>query len=365
MRSGATAGGLSRRLALVSPVALLVAATIAVPLPPASGAATTAGFGPLGGPAGCLLGPGETSPKGAGSCGEGKGLVDPNAVAVSPDGMSVYVVSGVAGSTEASSFGSLAILKREPTSGGIAEVGCLSSDGTDGRDGASGACTPTPSLLGADGVAVSPDGSTVFVASSYSSSVVAFARNPSDGTLKRLGCIGHFPCAAGNVFYGSSSLVVGAGNRSLYVAAPIAGAISALTVPSTPPESGGGSGASAPEPTLASLFAGLGNQSVGLPCIAVNGSDGICEVGVAMQGVGSLTLGPEGKQLYGTAPGSDAVDVFTPNADGTLTETSCLKVNAPPGLCKSSSLMNSPRALAVSPDGKNVYAGDSNEEGGR
>src|SRR5271166_5621029 len=245
MRSGATAGGLSRRLALVSPVALLVAATIAVPLPPASGAATTAGFGPLGGPAGCLLGPGETSPKGAGSCGEGKGLVDPNAVAVSPDGMSVYVVSGVAGSTEASSFGSLAILKREPTSGGIAEVGCLSSDGTDGRDGASGACTPTPSLLGADGVAVSPDGSTVFVTSSFSGAVVAFARDPATGLLTRLGCFQFRPpvgsgCPPANVFSSSAAVVSGANDKAIYIAAPTDGAISTLTAGLVTPPAGAG-----------------------------------------------------------------------------------------------------------------------------
>ena len=126
----------------------------------------------------------------------------PSAVAVSPDGNNVYVVSGKTEPTVAASFGSLAILKRDPATGAISEIGCLSSDGTDGRDGASGACTATPSLLGADGVTVSADGHTVFVASNESASVVAFSRDPATGLLTRLGCFQYHPypgsgCAAG------------------------------------------------------------------------------------------------------------------------------------------------------------------------
>jgi DNA-binding beta-propeller fold protein YncE len=82
-------------------------------------------------------------------------------------------------------------------------------------------------------------------------------------------------------------------------------------------------------------------------------------VGIATQGLDSLALSPDGKQLYGAAPGSNAVDVFTPDATGTLTETSCLKAAPPPGLCHGSSLMTSPTLLAISPDGRNVYGADS------
>ncbi len=78
----------------------------------------------------------------------------------------MYVVGGVAGNSVALSYGAIAILKRDPTTGALAETGCISTDGTDGRDGASGACASEPSLLGASGVSVSPDGSTVYVTSS-------------------------------------------------------------------------------------------------------------------------------------------------------------------------------------------------------
>ena len=57
------------------------------------------------------------------------------------------------------------------------------------------------------------------------------------------------------------------------------------------------------------------------PCIAVNGFDGSCAVGTAMQGVGALTLSPDGKDLYAVAEGSHAIDEITPTAAEPLAET--------------------------------------------
>lgn len=345
------------------------------------------GFGPLTGPDGCLVAPeAGSSDNSTSRCAVGNALVGAHAVAVSPDGANVYVAGGVAGTSVATSFGAVVILKRDPTTGAISETGCLSSDGTDGRDGASGACMPTPSLLGADGAAVSPDGSTVFVSSSSSASVVAFSRDPATGALTRLGCFQGdprpgAPCGAANLFSSSSALAAGADGSALYVAAPLEGAISTLTAPSSTPTSGpggstsssnpGGSTSSSSSPassattTLASIFTTPPASTYLLnPCIAVNGLDGICTVGTATQGLDALALSPDGKQLYGTAPGSKAIDVFATGAAGALAETSCVKVQAPPGLCSSGTLMDSPTALAVSPDGQNVYASDSLGSGG-
>jgi len=364
---------MSSRETVVRRAATLVAVASTLGLAAAPATATAAaGFGPLSGPGGCLVASGVGSaPKGAVGCGDGKGLVSPKAVAVSPDGANVYVASGTAGATVASSFGSVAILKRDPATGAITETGCLSSDGTDGRDGASGACVPSSSLLGADGIAVSPDGSTVFVTSSFSGSVVAFARNPATGSLTRLGCFqgrppAGSPCPPANVFFSSSALVTSADNKALYIAAPIQGSISTLVAGSaTSPSSGSGSSSSGSESSLASIFSAPITQFFANPCIAVNGLDGSCAVGIATQGLDALTLSPDGKQLYAAAPGSRAVDVFTHDATGTLTESSCLKVEPPQGLCSESKLMKSPTQLAISPDGRNVYAADSAEGGGR
>ena len=363
---------MSRREKVRRPAAWLtaVASTLLLAATPAS-AVAAGGFGPLSGSSGCLVAPGMGSAgKGTAGCGEGKGLVGPNAVAVSPDGANVYVASGIASGTVASSFGSLAILKRDPATGAITQAGCLSSDGTDGRDGASGACAATPSLLGADGVAVSPDGLAVFVTSNASGSVVAFARDPANGSLTRLGCFqarppGGSPCPPANVFFSSSALVASADNKALYVAAPTQGSISTLmTGLITPPASGGAAGAGGSASTVASIFGVLPpTEFFANPCIAVNGFDGSCAVGIATQGLDALALSPDGRQLYGTAPGSSAVDVFTHDAAGALTESSCLKVEPPGGLCRAGKLMKSPTQLAVSPDGRNVYASDTSPGG--
>ncbi|HEX7609238.1 MAG TPA: hypothetical protein VF380_01070, partial [Solirubrobacteraceae bacterium] len=292
----------------MAPLAAL-ACLAGLALVPAS-ASAAAGFGRLSGPGGCLAAPGlASSDQGTSGCGVGKALVGPSAVAVSPDGLNVYVASGTAGATVAASFGSLAILKRDPATGAVSEVGCLSSDGTDGRDGASGACTPSPSLLGADGVTVSPDGLSVFVAASYSGSVVAFARNPADGSLTRFGClqarpVGGTACPYANVFTSSGAIVASADSRSLYVAAPTVGSVSTLTAapapapasaPTPAPTSGASTPPATPAPTAASIFGGTVTQPLGNSCIAANGFDGVCSVGVAILGLGSLALSPDGK----------------------------------------------------------------------
>lgn len=363
-------------------VATMAAATLLTAIAPAS-AGAAAGFGPLSGPGGCLVAPEAASSEGGtSSCSVGKALIGARAVAVSPDGANVYVAGGTAGTSVATSFGAVIVLKRDPSTGAITETGCLSSDGTDGRDGASGACTPTPSLLGADGVAVSPDGSTVFVSSSSSASVVAFSRDPATGSLTRLGCLQGTPrpggpCAPANLFTSASTLAASADGSALYVAAPLEGAISTLASAATAPASGPAGptpgtaaatppNATSPNATLASIFSTPpANGYLSNPCIAVNGLDGVCAVGTATQGLDDLTVSPDGRQLYATAPGSKAIDVFAIGAGGALSETGCLKVHAPPGLCAGAGkLMSSPTQLAVSPDGRNVYASDSLGEGG-
>jgi DNA-binding beta-propeller fold protein YncE len=363
-------------------VCLSIASIAAIALLLAPIATATDGFGPLAGPHGCLVAVGQGSAsQGTSSCGAGKGLLGAGAVAVSPDGANVYVVGGVAGNSVSLSYGAIAILARDPSTGGITETGCISSDGTDGRDGASGACAIEPSLLGASGVAVSPNGSTVYVTSSSSASVVAFSRDPATGALTRLGCFQATPrpgspCAAANLISSASSPVISADGSALYVAEPLEGGLATLdssldlhtaagVVPALP-AGAATTGATAPPAaassatpaSLAGIFStSLAGDELLNPCITVNGLDGACAVGVATKGLGSLALSPDGKQLYATAPASNAIDTFTPEAGGAAAETGCLKQDAPPGLCHSAGLpLGQPAQLAASPDGKNVYA---------
>ncbi|HTZ86854.1 MAG TPA: beta-propeller fold lactonase family protein [Solirubrobacteraceae bacterium] len=381
----------------------IAAGALALLTPPSAFAAD--GFGPLSGAHGCLVAPDEGTPTyDTSDCGTGKGLYGASAVAVSPDGKNVYVAGGVAGLDVAKSYGAVAILARDPASGSITEVSCLSSDGTDHRDGASGACAPEPSLLGASGVAVSPDGKTVYVSSSSSASVVAFSRDPATGGLTRLGCFQGTPrpgapCGAANLFSSASSPLVSADGSALYVAAPESGAVSAIdasdrlrtpagivpALPAAPSSTSDGStatnaasgdstpatGAASPSATSTAPSAGASSSVSAIftasvvgdellnPCIAVNGLDGTCGVGVATEGLGELVLSPDGRQVYGTATESKAIDVFAPAAGGGLTETSCVMQNAPAGLCRSDRGLSKPTDLAVSPDGKNVYVANT------
>ena len=203
------------------------------------------GFGQIGGPGGCLV---ESGSSPTSSCGAGEGIFHPQAIAVSPDGTNVYVVGGVEGATTSrESFGAIGILKRNPTTGEVTDVGCLSSDGTDGRDGASGLCTPSPGLLGADGVTVAPDGRSVFVTASSSGSIVAFSREPATGALSRLGCLQvaprpGSPCTAAHLFTGAQTPITNASGSALYLTSALEGAIAGLAAPApSAPE-----GASAP-----------------------------------------------------------------------------------------------------------------------
>ena len=363
--AGLTPAPRRRRLAGSGAATILLFWAVAAIYPSHASAAT--GFGPLSGSTGCIVGPGgRSAEEGTQECAIGKGLLGVNAVAVSPDGKNVYAVAGTAGSIPATSFGALVVMSRDPATGAIAEVGCMSSDGTDGRVAASGACTAMPSLLGADGVAVSPDGSTVFISAGSSGSVVAFSRNPENGSLTRLGCyqfrppLGS-PCPPANVYFDAASIVASADGISLFVASPMQGAISAFTAPPavSPSSSAAGSG-------LATLFAGAESGGGVLnPCIAVNGFDGSCAVGIATGGIDGLQLSPDGKQLYGVAGEPDAIDGFTIGAGGTLGETSCLMPSPPHGLCTASHFMTDPTSLSIAPDGANAYVADSGGSEGK
>jgi DNA-binding beta-propeller fold protein YncE len=358
-------GGRRRLMAMIS----VAGASIGLAGAPA-GAIAGAGFGALSGRGGCFVTQGtDKAEVGTGmECHVAKGLLQASAVAVSPDGANVYVAGGTPGFSPAQSFGNLAILKRDPATGAITPVGCMSSDGSDGQDGESGACTPTPSLLGADGVAVSPDGLTVYVTSESSASVVAFARDPASGSLTRLGCLQGSPrpgspCRVANVFIGSGAVVVSADSTALYVASPGEGAITSIMAPVTSSPGAGGSPPVSPQPVSSMFTTPPAPSYLANPCIAVNGFDGACAPGIAMRGVAALALSADGKQLYGTAATSKAIDVLSV-AEGGLTESGCLMVEAPAGLCASTKLMRSPTSVAPSPDGKNVYVSDSANGGG-
>jgi DNA-binding beta-propeller fold protein YncE len=94
------------------------------------------------------------------------GLESVLSVAVSPDGSHVYTVGGD------DDYDAVSTFARDPVTGALTFAGILL-----------GGATGIPEFRAPDTVRISPDGSYVYVTASYSDSVVFFSRNPSTGAL--------------------------------------------------------------------------------------------------------------------------------------------------------------------------------------
>lgn len=110
----------------------------------------------------------------SGACGTvGPALTQPDAVAVSPDGKSVLVGGRTANSVVSFS---------RQAGGQISFASCVADTGAGCVD------LPGEPITGAFGIAFSPDGASVYVASSGSDSLSVFAYGPTVGTLTFAGC---------------------------------------------------------------------------------------------------------------------------------------------------------------------------------
>jgi DNA-binding beta-propeller fold protein YncE len=262
-------------------------------------------------------------------CEPGIGLFDARALAVSPDGKSVYVASGDA----------IAIFNRNPD-GTLDQLpgtaGCISQEVTPG-------CQPGTGLGHPAGVAVSPDGESVYVASG-SGFVAIFSRNP-DGTLEQLpgtsGCISHgvIPgCQPGAGLEASQSVTASPDGKSVYVASGSAIAIFKRNPDGTLVQPSGASG-----------------------CIAPGGSEG-CQPVIGLDGANSVATSPDGKSVYVTSS-SGFVAIFNRSADGSLVQSpgtaGCISQGGSEG-CQPGIGLDGARGVATSSDGRNVYvASDS------
>jgi 6-phosphogluconolactonase (cycloisomerase 2 family) len=192
-RGAVTAGGVAVLLALSGPAA---SAT-----PPPLGELTELG---------CIR------ENAGGGCSAGDGLADARGVAVSPDGKNVYVASGQGGG---SSAGALAAFARDPNSGALTELNCVSAVAGDG-------CTVANELQDAWGVAVSPDGATIYATAhaqgtALNGGVAAFARDPVTGAIgAEINCVNETAtatCAGGHGIEGAEGIAVS--DTNIYVAA--------------------------------------------------------------------------------------------------------------------------------------------------
>src|SRR6266511_874667 len=160
---------------------------------------------------GALTGAGCIQDVGKADCGTNtQGLHGAYGVAVSPDNKSVYVASA--------QDNAIVRFDRDTTTGALTGQGCIADVGD-----AAGCGTVQQGLDRATGVAASPDGRSVYVTSLQDRAVVRFDRDTATGALTGQGCIADVGDAAGcgttqQGLASANGVAVSPDGRSAYVA---------------------------------------------------------------------------------------------------------------------------------------------------
>lgn len=365
-----------------------------------------------------------------GDCEDGKALRGARAVAVSPDGRHVYVVSGAFAGIAP---GAVAAFARDRATGALTQLrgrtACISGDGS------GGVCTSGRVLLQPQSVAVSPDGRNVYVGSELGLAI--FARDVQTGILTQLpgkdGCYTHFPgiddtCRSAVGIASVWGIAISPDGAYVYTAAFDSGAVAvfardmssgALTQLRgidgclTDDGSGGlGSGADGcpgcctdvrgiegfatsiaisgdgksvhvgsfdldPSGGVATFSrdkqTGRLTQLPGLDgCISSGGHGGECAIGPLLAPM-SIALSPDGKSAYvasfdfsGVSPASGVVVLARNKRTGALTQLAgpggCITEDGSGGLCTDGKVVSFPMGVAVSKDGNNVYVTEFESE---
>ena len=336
-------------------------------------------------------------------CARGRGLTGAIEVTVSPDGRNVYVAAAYSGG-DAENRSSLAVFARDPRTGAVKQLrgtkGCIGGD-TDDK------CATGRALAGLGGVSISPDGRFVYAASANDNAVLVFARDATDGSLRQLdgtaGCIkyqGGDGCATGLGLHGAVAVLVSPDGRHVYTAASIGGqavaefardrATGALTQLGCISQKGvGGCDAGhglgdavqvAISPDGRNVYAsafrthsvavltrdpatGRLTQSAGTAgCVASGARDG-CAKATGISDTVSVTVAPDGRNVYVAGPGNDAVAAFRRGPGGRLRQlpgaSSCIGHSS---FCRAADGLGFAFDVLVSPDGKNVYAAGSGDD---
>ena len=271
--------------------------------------------------------------EGSARCFNGHALSGASSVAVSPDGKNVYVASYFSKA--------VARLNRNPTTGVITQpagtAGCVSEDG-------SGPCADGHGLSGAQWVAVSSDGKSVYVASFNSNAVARFNRNPTTGAITQpagtAGCVsedGSGPCADGHGLSHPFGVAVSADGNSVYVASFGSAAVARLNR----------------NPTTGALTQPAGTAG----CISETGA-GPCADGHGLSSADSVAVSADGKSVYVVAFGGALVRLNRNTTTGAITQPAgtagCISETGA-GPCADGRGLSSLDGVAVSQDGKSVY----------
>jgi DNA-binding beta-propeller fold protein YncE len=301
-----------------------------------------------------------------------RAIGDPRGVAVSPDGRSVYVTSARADAVR--------VFRRSET-GALRQLrgraGCVRLHG--GRRCRHGRAMNSPVL-----VAVSADGRNVYVAAFGSRAIAVFRRSPRTGSLRQLrgraGCVRErekTSCRDGDGLTGLRSLAFSPNGRFVY-AGTFDGVATfardrrtgALTQVAAGDGTIGRVGDLAVDPTGSHLYASSPDDqavavfdvSGGVPrpagCISESGAAG-CTAGRTLNGVFELALSPDGRQLYAAAEFNGAVAILARDpATGALSQPpgrlGCIREGGGRD-CAEARFLGHPDLIEMSRDGRNVY----------
>ncbi len=342
----------ARRSALVAVLVGLVSAIVAVAGPARAGAAgLESGALTQPAPLGCIGEP--TSPEELLKSEEAEGVKCAGQVPfglsfayqiqVSPDERNAYSVAV---------NGDLIEYSRNSANGALTVIGCFSS-GPSAEPCATGAAEPNahmevPAIASPAGLVVSPDGKNVYVITQgASNSVVEFSRSQETGLLTKIGCVTHesvlseceTPEVKGlNVPYG---IAISPSGENVYVTGFAEEAVAEFT---RNPETG----------TLTQLAS---------PNECVGGTSSPCETkAIGLKEDIGIVVSPDGQNVYvaaGTRGTTGDIAEFARGAEGALeqlhSEEACISEALLPE-CKEGVHLQGSEDLAVSPDGKNVYA---------
>lgn len=306
---------------------------------------------PLEGEAGCLAAVELES-----GCGIGKALHGATAIALSPDGRSVYVASAL--------DGAVAAFRRNAVTGVLHQLdgaaGCV-QDWLIEMDG--DVCAKAPGLDITTSVAVSRDGRNVYVTSFGSAAVAVFARDRATGALAPLlgtaGCLSEgragAACATARALEGAFAVTISPDGKNVYVATGFdrriegQGAVGAF-------------GASGVAAFTRNASTGALRQLAGRAgCVSETPTPAGCADGRALAGAIAVKVSRDGANVYVAASASNAIAVFGRDArTGALRQPAgsagCVSETGTGGACGDGTGLWGASAIGLSPDGRHAYA---------
>jgi 6-phosphogluconolactonase (cycloisomerase 2 family) len=313
-------------------------------------------------------------------------LSAPDVVVISPDGKFVYVGQAASGkilvfalnksSKNGNSFGSLIVPASSATADGGHKGMVISQDGKhlyltaganlymfsrDKKTGGLTALNPAKiqNLHSPDGLAMTSDGKTLYVASRGLKGIVVLARDTKTGLLTRMSCVGVDPAPSDGCtpivgLKGATDVTISQDGKHVYATGDASNAVAMFN---RDKKTGALTQAAIPD-----------------GCWSQTGQDGstgpiVCRQGRGLNGVNGIAMPADGKFVYVTSSNSNAIALFSrdtktgdlqqlPDAEGCVSENGDDgSAAAGEGLCTAADVggLVKVQKLVISGSGANLY----------